>query len=71
MQEIIPTDLGIEVKESCTNVMNGIFAFEEQPSLNCPRKKEEPGNMKVEINASELFSLFTANIIKEKIIFTR
>ncbi len=71
MQEIIPTDLGIEVKESRTSLMDGIFAFEEQPSLNCPIKKEEPGNIEAQINASELFSLFTANIIKEKIIFTR
>jgi hypothetical protein len=71
MQEIIPTDLRMEVKESHISSIDGIFAFVEKPSLNCPQKKEETGNIEAEINASELFSLFTADIIKEKIIFTR
>lgn len=71
MQEITQTVSEIEVKESHTNLMDGIFTFVEQPSLNDPRKKEEPGNTEVQINPSELFSLFTADIIKEKIIFTR
>ena len=71
MQEIIPTVVGIEYKQTHSNLMDGVFAFAEKPSLNDPRKKEEPGNTNVQINGSELFSLFTAYIIKEKIIFTR
>jgi hypothetical protein len=71
MQEIIPTVVGAEYKETHAHLTESIFAFAEQPSLNGPRKKEEPGNTNIQINGSELFSLFTADIIKEKIIFTR
>ena len=71
MQEITPAVSEIEVKETHTGLMDGIFSFAEKPSSNCPRKKGETGNVEAEINASDLFSLFTANIIKEKIIFTR
>ena len=71
MQEIIPAVVGIEYKETHSHLMDGVSAFAEQPSLNDPGKKGDAGNTDVQINASELFSLFTANIIKEKIIFTR
>jgi hypothetical protein len=70
MQEIIPSVIKIGVKKSNTVRRDGILPFTERPSHNL-QKKEEPANRDDEINASELFSLFTANIIKEKIIFTR
>jgi len=47
----------------------GILPFEEKPSTGCfqhKRNGEEEG-----MGAHDLFSFFTADIIKEKIIFTR
>lgn len=70
MLEIIPPNLKIEIKKT-TLKRDGISPFCEKPSPNVMQKKEEPACIDDEINASELFSLFTANIIKEKIIFTR
>lgn len=41
------------------------WAFTEQP------KTEMPGNDKKQIPAHDLFNLFTADIIREKTVFTR
>ena len=71
MQEMMTTVVRAEYKDTQTRLTENIFPFKEQPSLNDPRKKEEPGNTQVQIDASELFSLFTADVIKEKIIFKR
>jgi len=70
MQEIIPQNLKIEIRKT-TLRRDGISPFCEKPSPNVMQKKEEPACIDDEINASELFSLFTANIIKERTIFTR
>jgi hypothetical protein len=42
----------------------GIKAFPEKPS-------EEKMGKKKKLEAADLFSLFTANIIKEDVVFTR
>jgi len=45
-----------------------IIPFPEMPSRNKYKNKD---NNKNELAASDLFSLFTADIIKEDVIFTR
>ena len=47
---------------------SGIHPFEEKPSED---KISHGGNGKDQLQASDLFSLFTANIIKEDKPFTR
>lgn len=47
----------------------GILPFTQKPSNNHFDVKEENSND--EMKASDLFSLFTADIIKEEVIFTR
>ncbi|HSQ44879.1 MAG TPA: hypothetical protein VLM16_07765 [Ginsengibacter sp.] len=71
MQELLPPGLKTETAKTSALKRDGILAFPEKPSANLMQKKEEPASLTDEMNASELFSLFTANIIKEKIIFTR
>jgi hypothetical protein len=44
-----------------------ILPFAEKPSVS-PEQKDPSQN---QLEASELFSLFTANIIKEDVVFTR
>lgn len=44
--------------------IDAILPFKEKPS-------DEPNGKKNEMEASELFSLFTADIIKEDIVFVR
>ncbi len=51
------------------NIIEGILPFTEKPSNAYLEQKEESG--KNDIQASDLFSLFTADIIKEEVIFTR
>jgi len=51
------------------NIMEGILPFTEKPSNAHLEQKEEAG--KNEIQACDLFSLFTADIIKEEVVFTR
>ena len=62
-----------KIKKSLTPKLNfteGILPFAEKPSSNTYLgKKEEIG--KNDIQASDLFSYFTADIIKEEVIFTR
>ena len=52
-----------------SRLLDGILPFTEKPSNQYVNEKE-PHPMDG-LQASELFSLFTANIIKEEIIFTR
>lgn len=47
---------------------NSILPFTERPSVNAPGQGQEK---KADLNAAELFSLFTADIIQEKTVFTR
>lgn len=49
-------------------ILDGILPFTEKPSNLYNEEKEHPMN---EIQASELFSFFTANIIKEDVVFVR
>jgi len=49
-------------------ILDGILPFTEKPSNQYSNEKEHPMN---EIQASELFSYFTANIIKEEVVFVR
>ena len=52
------------------NSPDNLTSFTERPSLNRYSIIETGSQSKI-INANELFSLFTANIIKEKVIFIR
>ena len=54
------------IKVLKTLKIDAIVPFKEKPSLGI----SEPGKND-EMNASELFSLFTANIIKEDLEFVR
>ena len=54
---------------SKVNFLEGILPFTEKPSDKYLEQKEESG--KNEIQACDLFSYFTADIIKEERIFTR
>jgi len=56
------------LKKSFT-LFEGILPFTEKPSNKHLSERNETA--KDEIPASDLFSLFTADIIKEEIIFTR
>ena len=49
--------------------MEGILPFTETPSYSHFEDKED--NARNDMKASDLFSLFTADIIKEEIVFTR
>jgi hypothetical protein len=74
----------IDIKNNCMNMTNskikksltpklnftdGVLPFTEKPSNTYLEQKEETG--KNDIQASDLFSYFTADIIKEEVIFTR
>ena len=50
------------------NRLNDIIPFPEMPSRNKYKSKDKNEN---ELAASDLFSHFTADIIKEDVIFTR
>lgn len=71
MQQTLPPILKIKVTTSVAQRNNGIQTFCEKPSSNAMQKKEEPASAADGINACELFSLFTANIIKERRVFSR
>jgi hypothetical protein len=49
-------------------ITEGILPFKEKPSSNPENKSDKSTN---ENKATDLFSLFTADIIKEEIIFIR
>lgn len=50
-------------------LLDGILPFTEKPSNNYSNEKEQ--HPMDGFQASELFSFFTANIIKEEVTFTR
>jgi hypothetical protein len=50
------------------NFLDGILPFTEKPSNEHMSQKEDAKN---DLAASDLFSLFTANIIKEEVTFIR
>jgi len=52
-----------------TRLLDGILPFTEKPSNQYSEEKDE--HVMNEIQASDLFSFFTANIIKEKVVFVR
>jgi hypothetical protein len=56
------------IKKSLT-ITEGVIPFTEKPSNDQFIEKEENG--KNAIRASDLFSFFTADIIKEETLFTR
>ncbi len=53
---------------SFLRIQDGIFPFFEKPSN---KHDDEVETCEDRMNAIDLFSHFTANIIKEKVIFTR
>ncbi len=67
MNKIIPQKLK-SIKSSMSFV-EGIFPFTEKPSNEHFVQQEK--DIKDEIQACDLFSLFTADIIKEEVVFTR
>ena len=59
-----------KIKKSMIPILSeSILPFEEKPSSGCFEKQGK--NQEENIGAHDLFSYFTADIIKEKIIFTR
>jgi len=67
--KLIPQKIRTTIKKSLT-LFEGILPFTEKPSDKHFSESHDK-NTNEEINASELFSLFTADIIKEEVIFTR
>jgi hypothetical protein len=52
------------------DMFEGILPFTEKPSNDHFAEREEVGE-KNDIKASDLFSIFTADIIKKEVVFTR
>ena len=66
MKKITSPKLRISIQKS---LVEGILPFTQKPSNNHFNVKEESTND--DMKACDLFSLFTANIIKEEVVFTR
>ena len=81
MQKINPANfISTKIKKiSSLRIQDGFLAFDEQPSDKYDQKEVDIINAtqitvtenSPRINATDLFSLFTANIIKEKVLFCR
>ncbi len=67
MNKIIPQKL--KTIKNSMSFIEAILPFTEKPSNAHLTQKEKAVNE--EIEACDLFSLFTANIIKEEVVFTR
>ena len=67
-KNLIPLQIQKTLQKSLT-LFEGILPFTEKPSNK--HISEVADDTKDDINASDLFSLFTADIIKEEIVFTR
>ena len=67
MKKMIPQNLKT-IKNSMRSI-EAILPFTEKPSNAHFAQKQKVSND--EIEACDLFSLFTANIIKEEVVFTR
>jgi len=59
----------IEVKRNKDARRDSIVPFKERPSDN--RNQGAPSRDSSKLNAAQLFSLFTADIIREDVPFTR
>lgn len=51
--------------------INETLPFQERPSRERSSSKKNPPNNVDQLQASQLFCLFTADIIKQDVIFTR
>ena len=75
MDKINPTNFVLSKLQigSALKIQEGFLAFAEKPSDKFKLLKEEavPEQSNSRINAFELFSLFTADIIKKNVLFTR
>ncbi|MGN6530180.1 MAG: hypothetical protein ACTHK0_00320 [Ginsengibacter sp.] len=67
MNKIIPQKL--KTIKNSMNFVEDILPFTEKPSNAHFTQKGKVSDQ--EIEACDLFSLFTANIIKEEVVFTR
>ncbi len=67
MEKIISEPLNKKTVKSTKNILDGILPFTEKPA-NENEKKSYDRDQK---RAYELFSYFTANIIKEETTFVR
>ena len=56
------------VSKEVTSERDEVISFTQTPPEN---QFDDHTNFKNDIRASDLFSFFTANIIKEEIVFTR
>jgi hypothetical protein len=65
---VTPTKMNNNLKSSI-HLIEGVLPFTEKPSNKYFEQKEET-NIN-DVHACELFSLFTADIIKEEVVFTR
>ncbi|MDQ6890388.1 MAG: hypothetical protein M3Z56_08955 [Bacteroidota bacterium] len=72
MKKITSPKFRHSIKKSLS-LIEGIFPFTEKPSYNHFEHflGKPDGKRKDEMEACDLFSLFTADIIKEEVIFTR
>ncbi|MDQ2718663.1 MAG: hypothetical protein M3Z26_02700 [Bacteroidota bacterium] len=71
MNEVTSPKLTSLIRKS-TTIIEGILPFKEKPSKNnFLNKSNEEGYESNGVEAYDLFSLFTADIIKEEVIFTR
>jgi hypothetical protein len=61
----------IELLKFLKTTKASILPFIEYPAVNKEKAGIERKENEMAINATELFSLFTASIIKEEVVFTR
>ena len=75
MDKINPTNFVLSKLQlsSALKIQEGFLAFEEKPSdkYKLPNEEAVPEQSNSRINAFELFSLFTADIIKKNVLFIR
>ncbi len=54
------------------SILDGMLAFPESPAVKYDKKVSiTSGKAEKKIDVAELFSIFTADIIREEVIFTR
>lgn len=69
LEKLNPKKITTKIKKTFS-LIEGILPFTEKPSENHFLSKED-NSENTSLKAHDLFSLFTADIIKEEIIFTR
>ena len=67
MDKIISESANKKVVKTPKNILDGILPFTEKPA----NENAEKAYDREEKHAYELFSRFTADIIKEEVLFTR